>query len=74
MHCAIGKVSFSNEQLLENLGALIDEIVKAKPSGAKGQYIRGASLASTTRAVIPLLGGGQVATEEPPPETKEPRQ
>lgn len=47
VHCPIGKVSFSEEQLRENLGALIDEIVKAKPTGAKGQYIRGASLAST---------------------------
>lgn len=59
VHCAIGKVSFSNEQLLENLGALIDEIVKAKPSGAKGQYIRGASLASTmgpgVRVEVPAL-------------------
>lgn len=34
----------------------------------------GQIVCSTTRAVIPLLGGGQVATEEPPPETKEPRQ
>ncbi|MCC6237995.1 MAG: 50S ribosomal protein L1 [Dehalococcoidia bacterium] len=47
VHCPIGKVSFSEDQLRENLGALIDEIVKAKPTGAKGQYIRGASLAST---------------------------
>jgi large subunit ribosomal protein L1 len=47
VHCPIGKVSFSEEQLRDNLGALIDEIVKAKPTGAKGQYIRGASLAST---------------------------
>ncbi|MSP22521.1 MAG: 50S ribosomal protein L1 [Dehalococcoidia bacterium] len=47
VHCPIGKVSFSEEQLKDNLGALIDEIVKAKPTGSKGQYIRGASLAST---------------------------
>lgn len=47
VHCPIGKVSFTEDQLRENLGALIDEIVKAKPTGAKGQYIRGASLAST---------------------------
>jgi large subunit ribosomal protein L1 len=47
VHCAIGKVSFSEDQLKDNLSALIDEIVKAKPTGAKGQYIRGASLAST---------------------------
>lgn len=47
VHVPIGKVSFAPETLLENLSALINEIAKAKPSGAKGQYIRGASLAST---------------------------
>jgi len=47
VHCAIGKVSFEDRQLSENLAALIGEIVKAKPSGAKGQYVRSAALAST---------------------------
>jgi len=47
VHVPIGKVSFAPETLIENLSALISEIAKAKPSGAKGQYIRGASLAST---------------------------
>lgn len=47
VHVPIGKVSFAPDTLLENLSALINEIAKAKPSGAKGQYIRGASLAST---------------------------
>jgi large subunit ribosomal protein L1 len=47
VHCAIGKVSFSEDQLRDNLSALINEIVKAKPTGSKGQYIRGASFAST---------------------------
>jgi large subunit ribosomal protein L1 len=47
VHCAIGKVSFDERQLSENLAALIGEIVKAKPSGSKGQYVRSASLAST---------------------------
>ena len=47
VHCAIGKASFSDEALMENLTTLVDEIVKAKPSGAKGQYIRGATLTST---------------------------
>jgi large subunit ribosomal protein L1 len=47
VHVPIGKVSFASETLIENLSALINEIAKAKPSGAKGQYIRGASLAST---------------------------
>src|SRR3712207_9597178 len=47
IHVAIGKVSFSEQQMLQNLGALVDAVVRAKPPGAKGQYIRGISLAST---------------------------
>jgi len=47
IHLAIGKLSFENEKLLENLGAVIDAIAKAKPSGAKGQYIRSITVAST---------------------------
>src|SRR3712207_9025937 len=47
IHVAIGKVSFSEQQMLQNLGALVDAVVRAKPTGAKGQYIRGISLAST---------------------------
>ena len=47
IHVPIGKVSFEEEMLLENMATLIDAIVKAKPSGSKGQYIRGVSLATT---------------------------
>jgi large subunit ribosomal protein L1 len=47
VHVAIGKVSFDEQRLMENLAALVSEIVKAKPSAAKGQYIRAATLAST---------------------------
>jgi large subunit ribosomal protein L1 len=47
MHCPIGKASFAEDALMGNLSALIAEIVKAKPSAAKGQYIRAASLTST---------------------------
>ena len=47
IHLAIGKLSFESEQLLGNLAAVIDAIVKAKPSGAKGQYIRSITLTST---------------------------
>ena len=38
IHCPIGKASFTEEQLTENLSALMDAIVKAKPSTLKGQY------------------------------------
>ena len=47
IHLPIGKISFDESKLLENLVAVIEAIVKSKPSGAKGQYIRSASLSST---------------------------
>ena len=47
IHVPIGKVSFEQEMLLENMATIVDAIVKAKPTGAKGQYIRAASLATT---------------------------
>ena len=47
IHCSIGKKSFGKEKLAENYNALLDAIIKAKPAAAKGQYIKGISLAST---------------------------
>ena len=47
IHCPIGKVSFSEEQLTQNLNTLLDAIVKAKPSALKGQYLRSITLSST---------------------------
>ena len=47
VHCPIGKVSFSEEQLLENFNALMGAIIKAKPSALKGQYLRSVTLSST---------------------------
>jgi len=47
MHTVIGRASFSEEQLLENLVTLVEAVVKAKPTGAKGQYIKSITLAST---------------------------
>jgi large subunit ribosomal protein L1 len=54
IHVPIGKVSFEEEKLLENMATLVDAIVKAKPAGAKGQYIRSASLATTMGPGIKL--------------------
>jgi len=54
VHAPIGKVSFTDDQLVDNLGALIAEIVKAKPSDAKGQYIRAAHLTSTMGPGVPV--------------------
>ena len=47
IHLPIGKISFDENRLLENLVAVIEAITKAKPSGAKGQYIKSAFLSST---------------------------
>jgi large subunit ribosomal protein L1 len=47
VHLTIGKTSFENQALLENYAAVIDEIIRAKPSAAKGRYIRTITLAST---------------------------
>lgn len=47
VHLRIGKASFDRDKLLENLGAVIDEIQRAKPAAAKGRYLRGITLSST---------------------------
>lgn len=47
IHMPIGKISFDKDKLLENLATAIEAIAKAKPSGAKGQYIRSAYLSTS---------------------------
>ena len=47
IHCPLGKVSFSEEALKDNYEALMEAIVKAKPSTLKGQYLRSITLTST---------------------------
>jgi large subunit ribosomal protein L1 len=61
VHVPIGKVSFDDQRLLDNLAALVSEIVKAKPAAAKGQYIRGATLASTMGPGVPVEVGPMLA-------------
>ena len=47
IHCPIGKASFSEEQLKDNYNALIEAILKAKPSALKGQYLKSVTLSTT---------------------------
>ena len=52
VHCPIGKVSFDNEKLNENLQVLMEAIVKAKPAAAKGTYIRSLYMSTTMGPAI----------------------
>ncbi len=47
IHCPLGKASFGKDKLVENFNALMGAIVKAKPSAAKGQYLKSVTVAST---------------------------
>jgi large subunit ribosomal protein L1 len=47
IHAGVGKASFDETNLLENIHALVDAVVRAKPSGAKGTYVQRVSLSST---------------------------
>lgn len=54
IHIPIGKLSFSNEKLMQNLTAALEAIVRAKPAGAKGQYVKSIVLCSTMSPSIRL--------------------
>jgi len=54
IHVPLGKVSFEDDMLMGNLTALIEAVIKAKPSGAKGQYVRTAVLSTTMGPGIKL--------------------
>ncbi|MED2974341.1 50S ribosomal protein L1 [Fictibacillus sp. B-59209] len=47
IHVPIGKVSFDNDKLAENLGTIIDTLLKVKPAAAKGTYVRNVAISST---------------------------
>jgi large subunit ribosomal protein L1 len=54
IHLSIGKKSFDETQLVENYGAVLDEILRAKPAAAKGRYLRSVNLTSTMGPSIEL--------------------
>jgi large subunit ribosomal protein L1 len=47
VHVRVGKTSFTREQLLQNIHAVIEELMRAKPAAAKGRYLRSVTLSST---------------------------
>ena len=62
LHVPIGKRSFDEQKLLENLKVLIHEIVRAKPSASKGRYIRSLSISSTMGPSVKLDSANIVST------------
>jgi len=54
IHVALGKISFEDDKLVTNLSAVVEAVVKAKPSGVKGQFIKTASISTTMGAGIEL--------------------
>ncbi len=61
VHVGLGKVSFDEKQIRENLLAFMDAIMRARPAAAKGQYLRNISLSSTMGVGIKLSPSGLVA-------------
>jgi large subunit ribosomal protein L1 len=58
IHCPIGKVSFDDDRLLENLAVLMDGILRAKPATVKGPFLRTAHLTSSMGPGVPLDTAG----------------
>ena len=54
LHAIIGKASFTPEQLAENYGALLDEVVRLKPSSAKGVYLKKITVSATQGPGVPV--------------------
>ena len=54
LHLVIGKASFNEQQLVENYAAALDEVVRAKPSSAKGKYVKKVTFSTTMGPGIPV--------------------
>tara|TARA_Y100001934_G_C12311577_1_gene755206 strand:- start:701 stop:1408 length:708 start_codon:yes stop_codon:yes gene_type:complete len=63
MHISVGKVSFTEEQLIDNIKTLMYDIIKSKPSGIKGQLLKTAFLTTTMGVGIPLEVSTIINTE-----------
>ncbi len=63
IHAPVGKLSFGTEKLIDNAEALIGAVLKAKPSAAKGKYVKGVSLSSTMGPGIQVDDTAMLGTE-----------
>jgi large subunit ribosomal protein L1 len=55
-HVVIGKVSFTTEQLAENYGTVLDELLRVKPAAAKGRYVKSVTVTSSMGPGVPVDG------------------
>jgi large subunit ribosomal protein L1 len=60
VHVSIGKVSFTHEQLVENFNAIMETLIKARPTAAKGQYIKSVTVSSTMGPGVRTNAGPEV--------------
>ena len=54
VHALVGKLSFDNQRLVENIQAFIDHIVGLKPTAVKGMYLKGVSISATMSPGVPI--------------------
>ncbi|GAA2755079.1 50S ribosomal protein L1 [Actinopolymorpha rutila] len=64
LHFIVGKASFSEDQLAENYGAALDEVLRLKPSASKGRYIRKVTMSTTMGPGVPIDPAKTVSTAE----------
>jgi large subunit ribosomal protein L1 len=65
VHTIIGKKSFSEQQLLENYSAVVDEVLRARPSAAKGKYVETLTVSTTMGPGIRIDTNRMKGTEAP---------
>jgi large subunit ribosomal protein L1 len=65
VHGGVGKASFTEDALVENIKAFVDAVAKAKPQGAKGTYIKKVSLSSTMGPGVKVDTGSVTAGQTP---------
>jgi len=63
IHAPIGKVSFEPQQLIDNLATMVDAVLRAKPSGARGTYVRSVNVAPTMGPGVHLDTGAAIALQ-----------
>jgi large subunit ribosomal protein L1 len=64
IHSPVGKVSFTQQQLLENLSSLVDSVQRARPEGVKGSFLRSAFLSTSMGPGVRLDLGELLALKE----------